>query len=40
MSEAKRLKKTDDEAQMEKIQNKIKYLEKKISEIDQVGGKK
>jgi tetratricopeptide (TPR) repeat protein len=40
LSEAKRLKKTDDEAQMEKIQNKIKYLEKKISEIDQVGGKK
>ena len=40
LSEAKRLKKTDDEAQMEKIQNKIKYLEKKIGEIDQMGGGK
>jgi TPR repeat protein len=40
LSEAKRFKKTDDEAQMEKIQNKIKYLEKKIGEIDQVGGGK
>ena len=40
LSEAKRFEKTDDEAQMEKIQNKIKYLEKKIGEIDQVGGGK
>ena len=40
LSEAKRLEKTDDEAQMEKIQNKIKYLEKKIGEIDQMGGGK
>jgi hypothetical protein len=40
LSEAKRLEKTDDEAQMEKIQNKIEYLEKKIGEIDQMGGGK
>jgi TPR repeat protein len=40
LSEAKRLEKTGDEAQMEKIQNKIKYLEKKIGEIDQMGGGK
>ena len=40
LSEAKRLEKTDDEDQMEKIQNKIKYLEKKIGEIDQMGGGK
>jgi TPR repeat protein len=40
LSEAKRFEKTDDEAQMEKIQNKIKYLEKKIGEIDQMGGGK
>jgi len=40
LSEAKRFEKTDDEAQMEKIQNEIKYLEKKIGEIDQMGGGK
>jgi tetratricopeptide (TPR) repeat protein len=40
LSEAKRLEKTDDVAQMEKIQNKIKYLEKKIGEIDQMEGGK